>query len=206
MDNFIKITNSKSNNTDNLNNSNSEKYFKDISSFDNNIILTWTNKKCNNYNQYVRQKLFNKKKQSHKKKKNNKKSKKNNTFRRNKRTNLANKTLKNFKTGGNQDEIVPKIVEDNSDIVSTPTEIVEETLPTEVVETPTEVVEETLPTEVVETPTEVVETPTEVVETPPSRAAPEAEPLEEPEIDYDNHPLMQEHEANTPAKIGRAHV
>ena len=39
-------------------------------------------------------KLFNKKKQSHKKKKNHKKNKKSNTFRRNKRTNLANKTLR----------------------------------------------------------------------------------------------------------------
>ncbi len=34
-------------------------------SYDNNIILTWTNKKCNNYNQYVRQKIFNKKELEH---------------------------------------------------------------------------------------------------------------------------------------------
>ena len=52
-------------------------------------------------------KLFNKKKQSHKKKKNTKKNKKTNTFRRNKRTNLANKTLKKIKIGGDPDEIVP---------------------------------------------------------------------------------------------------
>jgi hypothetical protein len=29
--------------------------------YNNNIILTWTNKKCNYYNQYIRQKIFNKK-------------------------------------------------------------------------------------------------------------------------------------------------
>ncbi len=33
--------------------------------YDNNIILTWTNKKCNNYNQYVREKIFNKKDLAH---------------------------------------------------------------------------------------------------------------------------------------------
>ncbi len=36
-----------------------------IESYDNNIILTWTNKKCNTYNQYVRQKIFNKKELEH---------------------------------------------------------------------------------------------------------------------------------------------
>ena len=73
-------------------------------------------------------KLFNTKKQSHKKK-GKKKGNKRNTFRKNKRFNLANKTLKNFKGGLNEsnsgeiemtpinkDNIVPTIVQDESDI------------------------------------------------------------------------------------------
>ena len=73
-------------------------------------------------------KLFNKKKQSHKKK-GKKKGNKRNTFRKNKRFNLANKTLKNLKGGINEindgeiemttinnDNIVPNIVQDDSDI------------------------------------------------------------------------------------------
>lgn len=63
LNNFIAITNSKEN-PDNQNKE-SNNLLQDISSFDNNIILTWTNKKCNNYNQYVRQKLFNKKNLDH---------------------------------------------------------------------------------------------------------------------------------------------
>ncbi len=47
LDKFVKIIGSKK-----------KKYKTD---YDNNIILTWTNKKCNNYNQYVREKIFNKK-------------------------------------------------------------------------------------------------------------------------------------------------
>jgi hypothetical protein len=35
--------------------------FDNIEHLDNNIILTWTNKKCNKYNNYIRHKLFNKK-------------------------------------------------------------------------------------------------------------------------------------------------
>jgi hypothetical protein len=38
-----------------------ELQFDNIENLDNNIILTWTNKKCNRYNNYIRQKLFNKK-------------------------------------------------------------------------------------------------------------------------------------------------
>lgn len=33
----------------------------DTNNLENNVILTWTNKKCNKYNDYVRQKMFNKK-------------------------------------------------------------------------------------------------------------------------------------------------
>lgn len=51
LDNYIKITCGKD-----------SKY---LDNYDNNIILTWTNKKCNNYNQYVRQKIFNKKDLDH---------------------------------------------------------------------------------------------------------------------------------------------
>ncbi len=71
LNNYIQITSGK-NNSDNHLDDNLDKdklnkinYLDDISSFDNNIILTWTNKKCNNYNQYVRQKLFNKKNLEH---------------------------------------------------------------------------------------------------------------------------------------------
>jgi hypothetical protein len=50
-------------------------------------------------------KLLKKNKQSHKKRNNKKKNHKRNTFRNNKKVNLANKTLKNLKTGGtNQGE------------------------------------------------------------------------------------------------------
>ncbi len=45
--------------------SNKIKSGKEESNFDNNIILTWTNKKCNMYNQYVREKIFNKKDLAH---------------------------------------------------------------------------------------------------------------------------------------------
>jgi hypothetical protein len=51
LDKFVKIIGSKK-----------KKYKTD---YDNNIILTWTNKKCNNYNQYVREKIFNKKDLAH---------------------------------------------------------------------------------------------------------------------------------------------
>jgi hypothetical protein len=64
LDNFIKLTN-KTNDNENKEDNKEENKQIDISSFDNNIILTWTNKKCNNYNQYVRQKLFNKKNLEH---------------------------------------------------------------------------------------------------------------------------------------------
>ena len=55
LDTFIKTTNNPI--TGDIDN--------DTSGENNNIILTWTNKKCNNYNQYVRQKLFNKKNLDH---------------------------------------------------------------------------------------------------------------------------------------------
>ncbi len=51
LDKFIKVMGSKK-----------KKHGAD---YDNNIILTWTNKKCNNYNQYVREKIFNKKDLAH---------------------------------------------------------------------------------------------------------------------------------------------
>jgi hypothetical protein len=51
LDRFIKIINSKKK--------------KNNSDYDNNIILTWTNKKCNGYNKYVREKIFNKKDLAH---------------------------------------------------------------------------------------------------------------------------------------------
>jgi len=54
LDNFIKIINGSE-----------KKYLDNNDKYDNNIILTWTNKKCNNYNQYVRQKIFNKKDLDH---------------------------------------------------------------------------------------------------------------------------------------------
>jgi ATP-dependent exoDNAse (exonuclease V) alpha subunit len=55
LDKFIKIINNSTNSieTDKTND------------FVNNIILTWTNKKCNKYNQYVREKIFNKKDLDH---------------------------------------------------------------------------------------------------------------------------------------------
>lgn len=46
LDKFIKIINSKKK--------------KNNSDYDNNIILTWTNKKCNQYNKYIREKIFDK--------------------------------------------------------------------------------------------------------------------------------------------------
>lgn len=51
LDSFIKIINSKKK--------------KNNSDYDNNIILTWTNKKCNQYNKYIREKIFNKKDLAH---------------------------------------------------------------------------------------------------------------------------------------------
>jgi ATP-dependent exoDNAse (exonuclease V) alpha subunit len=51
LDNFIRIINSKKK--------------KNNSDYDNNIILTWTNKKCNQYNKYIREKLFDKKDLAH---------------------------------------------------------------------------------------------------------------------------------------------
>ena len=90
-------------------------------------------------------KLFNKKKQSHKKKNHKRKSHKRNTFRNKKNINLANKTFKKFKVGGDPDEvptnidqIVPSVVEDDSDISTVPETVVE--VPETVVEVPEEVV------------------------------------------------------------------
>ena len=55
LNNFIKI----------LKNDLNENIINDdeniIDNYNNNIILTWTNKKCNKYNQYIREKIFNKK-------------------------------------------------------------------------------------------------------------------------------------------------
>ncbi len=51
LDSFIKIISSKKK--------------KNNSDYDNNIILTWTNKKCNQYNKYIREKIFNKKDLAH---------------------------------------------------------------------------------------------------------------------------------------------
>ena len=42
-------------------NTNVDTYTNDSNNLENNVILTWTNKKCNKYNDYVRQKMFNKK-------------------------------------------------------------------------------------------------------------------------------------------------
>ncbi len=51
LDHFIKIINSKKK--------------KNNSDYDNNIILTWTNKKCNQYNKYIREKIFDKEDLAH---------------------------------------------------------------------------------------------------------------------------------------------
>lgn len=51
LDKFIKIINSKKK--------------KNNSNYDNNIILTWTNKKCNQYNKYIREKIFDKEDLAH---------------------------------------------------------------------------------------------------------------------------------------------
>ena len=54
LEKFIKLLN-----INNINNIN------DANNINNNIILTWTNKKCNKYNKYVREKIFNKKDLNH---------------------------------------------------------------------------------------------------------------------------------------------
>jgi hypothetical protein len=117
-------------------------------------------------------KLFNKKKQSHKKKKNHKKNKKSNTFRRNKRSNLANKTLKKIKIGGgdegasiNSDEIVPSVVQDDSDSITPTSKITE--APSDLVETSDDVESGNPPSELVETSGDVESgnPPSDLVET-----------------------------------------
>jgi len=57
LDHYIQLLNIKNveNNNNNIN------YNTIIENFNNNIILTWTNKKLNIYNQYIREKIFNKK-------------------------------------------------------------------------------------------------------------------------------------------------
>lgn len=59
LDNFINIIKTRDNNG--FQQENNE--FND--NHNDNIILTWTNKKCNQYNQYVREKIFNKKDLDH---------------------------------------------------------------------------------------------------------------------------------------------
>lgn len=59
LNKFITIT--KLNNKNLLNVKIENKKLDNFDNLDNNIILTWTNKKSNKYNQYVREKLFNKK-------------------------------------------------------------------------------------------------------------------------------------------------
>lgn len=66
LDDFIELikTNDKveiNNKPNNLSNKLSEEHMRMIHNHNNNIILTWTNKKSNLYNQYIREKIFNKK-------------------------------------------------------------------------------------------------------------------------------------------------
>ena len=136
-------------------------------------------------------KILNKKKQSHKKKNHKRKSHKRNTFRNSKRINLANKTLKNFKIGGdpdevstNVDQIVPSVVEDDSDnketlvseeIVTPAEEIV---TPAEEIVTPAE--EIVTPAEEIVTPAEEIVTPAEEIVTPAEETVTQAEEIVTP--------------------------
>ena len=57
LDKFVCVIKKQDTNTD----TNTDINMTDPNDLENNVILTWTNKKCNKYNDYVRHKMFNKK-------------------------------------------------------------------------------------------------------------------------------------------------
>ncbi len=61
LNEFVELLKTDTPNFDNEKNNLLNNHEKMIDNHNNNIILTWTNKKCNIYNQYVRENIFNKK-------------------------------------------------------------------------------------------------------------------------------------------------